>query len=332
MTMTERQQAGQRMMVGFDGITLNSDVKFLVKELCVGGIILFARNIESRDQVRDLCQSAQDYARSCGQPPLFIAIDQEGGQVARLKGPGFEIFPEGNPGMSYPDDVTRFVDVTARDFQDIGANMNMAPVLDVQPEGFCGVMDKRVFHGDPAFVSDMGTRMIREFQNRGIMAVAKHFPGIGRTTLDSHLVLPVLETPLNDLEASDLIPFEDAIAYDVAGIMVSHIQYQALDEKWPASLSETIIRDLLRTRMGYQGLVMTDDLDMKAIRVPIQLSVERIVRATVDIALICHKGPDIEEAFSTFLKEIPYSQETRAAHHQSLHRIMALKKQYLPMA
>lgn len=332
MTMTETQQTGQRMMVGFDGVDLNSDLTYLIRDLGVGGIILFARNIKSRDQVRGLCRSAQEYAGSCGQPPLFIAIDQEGGQVARLKAPDFQMFPEGNPGMARKDDVTRFVDVTATDLSDIGVNMNMAPVLDVQPEGFCGVMDKRVFHGDPAFVSDMGVHMIREFQDRGIMAVAKHFPGIGRTTLDSHLVLPVLESPMEDLESSDLIPFEAAIGHDVAGIMISHIQYQAWDREWPASLSETIIRDLLRNRMGYQGLVMTDDLDMKAIRVPIELSVERIVRATVDIALICHKGPDIDNAYATFLREIPRSDESIQAHQESLDRIMMLKRQYLGMA
>lgn len=329
MTMTDKLKAGQRMMVGFDGLSLDGELKRLIRDMGVGGIILFARNIESRDQVRELCTSAQDFARSSGRPPLFIAIDQEGGQVARLKNPDFETFPQGTPGMTRPEDAVRFAAITARDFLDIGANMDMAPVMDVQPRGFCGVMDKRVFHGDPDFVADMGSRMIREFQHRGIMAVAKHFPGIGRTTLDSHLTLPLLETPFDDLQAHDLIPFQAAIDSKVAGVMISHIQYQALDPDWPASLSEIIIRDLLRTRMGYKGLVMTDDLDMKAIRVPIQTSVQRIVKATVDLALICHKGPDIDDAYQTFLEEIPRTSESQKAHDQSLDRIFALKKQFL---
>jgi beta-N-acetylhexosaminidase len=317
------QIAGQRLLVGFDGTEFNDDLRFLIGELAVGGIILFSRNIETPDQVRELCRSSQDYAEQTGLPPLFIAIDQEGGQVSRLKHPSFTQFPSGNPGMTGIDDASHFAAVTARELKDIGVNMNMAPVLDVQPEGFEGVMAKRVFNGGPDFVSDMGNSLINGFQDRGIMAVAKHFPGIGRTTLDSHLYLPILETGQDELAASDFLPFEAAIRNNVAGIMMSHIQFKSLDNQWPASLSANIVKSLLRDRMGYQGLVMTDDLDMKAIKVPIEVSVNRIVEADVDIALICHKGPDIEKAYDVFTGIDP------EINRRSFQRIMDVKKRFL---
>ena len=320
---TDEQVAGQRLLVGFDGTSFNEDLKFLIGELMVGGLIIFARNIETPEQVRDLCRSCQDYAAKQDLPPLFIAVDQEGGQVARLKPPYFSAFPEGNPGMQCEDDVERFVEVTSRELKDIGMNMNMAPVLDVEPPGFSGVMAKRVFRGDQDFVARMGSAMIRGFHSRGIMAVAKHFPGIGRTTLDSHLHLPVLETGFDELAQSDLVPFEEAIRQGVSAVMMSHIQYRDIDDSWPASLSVNVVKGLLRDRLGYQGLVMTDDLDMKAIRVPIEVSISRIVEADVDMALICHKGPDIEQACRMFRDVDP------AINRVSFHRIMELKRTFL---
>lgn len=321
--------AGQRMMVGFDGISLNADLKAMIRDLKIGGIILFSRNIEAPDQVRELCHSAQAWAAACDQPPLFIAIDQEGGQVARLRAPHFTAFPQGNPGMADTDDAAHFAQVTAADLHRIGVTMNMAPVLDVEPEGFEGVMHKRVFRGDADFVAAMGAAMMTAFQDAGIMAVAKHFPGIGRTTLDSHLVLPFLEAPRDLLERTDLVPFVAAIDRGVSGIMMSHINYTDLDPDWPASLSETIVAGLLRETLGYQGLVMTDDLDMKAIRVPIETSIHRIVRAQVDLALICHQGPDIEGAFHALVREIQSSDTAREHAAQSLARIMTLKNTFL---
>ena len=322
-TWTDEQVAGQRLLVGFDGTDFNDDLRFLIGDLMVGGLILFARNIETPEQVRSLCGSCQDYARENGLPPLLIAVDQEGGQVARLKPPYFSAFPEGNPGMFGEEDVERFVDITARELADIGMNMNMAPVLDVEPPDFSGVMARRVFRGDPAFVARMGSAMVRGFQSRGIMAVVKHFPGIGRTTLDSHLYLPVLETDFDELAESDLIPFEEAIRQGVSAIMMSHIQYRAIDDAWPASLSVEVVKGLLRGRLGYQGLVMTDDLDMKAIGTPIEVSIARIVEADVDMALICHKGPDIEKACRIFRNVDP------DINRVSFHRIMGVKKKFL---
>jgi beta-N-acetylhexosaminidase len=326
---TAEQKAGQRLMVGFEGTHFNSDLAFLVNTLKVGGIILFSQNIEDPGQVRDMCNAAQAHAKAYGQPPLFIAIDQEGGKVARLKAPFTEF--SGNPRMRSIEDAIHFAEITSRELGAAGINMNMAPVLDVALPGPEGIMRERAFGDDTAWVTSLGMAVIKHLQSKGIMAVAKHFPGIGKTQLDSHLDLPFLDEPLNLLEKDDIPPFVAAIGNKVAGIMLSHICYRQLDEQWPASLSENIARKLLRKRMGYQGVVMTDDLDMGAItrHYTIIQTIHRMLAADVDIALICHQGPAIETAFEEILRITADNPAASSANDQSLSRIMSLKAKYL---
>ncbi|BBO79035.1 glycoside hydrolase family 3 [Desulfosarcina widdelii] len=321
--------AGQRLMVGFDGTAFNDDLKLLIGTLRVGGLILFSRNIEEPEQIRQLCRDCQAYARQCGLPPLFVAIDQEGGQVARLK-PPFTQFP-GNPAMRAFDDAVHFARTTARELKDVGINMDMAPVLDIAPENINSIMAQRAFGGDPQWVTAMGTTVIDHLQQRGVMAVAKHFPGIGRTVLDSHLALPDLDVDMAALTDVDLVPFAAAIANNVAGIMLSHIRYTTIDSIWPASLSPSVTADLLRGQMGYRGVVMTDDLDMGAIKpgYDIETAIKRILLSDVDIALICHKGPDIEAAWQTIHGAIAEDAGLKEKAKQSLQRILELKKNYL---
>ena len=325
-----KETAGQRLMMGFDGTTLGPDLEFLIRELTVGGIILFARNIETPDQVRLLCRSIQECARACNLPPMFIAIDQEGGVVARLKAPQFKEFP-GAPTLKSESEAAQFGQDMAETLAGLGINMNFAPVLDVAPENFPSIMAKRVFGSDPARVSRMGQAIINSQQQKGILSVAKHFPGIGRTTLDSHLDLPELKTDENELAAYDLIPFQGAAAAGVSGIMLSHIRYTGIDPLWPASLSQAIAKDLLRRRMGYTGLVMTDDLDMGAIQnhYDIATIMRRILTADVDLALICHQGPKIAAAFAEIKQNLANDAGLKQKHKQSLARIMQWKSKFL---
>ena len=323
------QMAGQRLMVGFEGTELNRDLEFLIDTIKVGGIVLFARNLENPEQIRHLCDSIHEYARSSGQPPLFIAIDQEGGQVARLRKP-FTQFP-GNSKMKDIKDAKYFARVTAKELKGVGINMNLAPVMDVAPEGINSVMAERSFGCDTIRVSELGATVIGNLQKRNIMSVAKHFPGIGRTTLDSHLDMPNLDIDINEMASTDLVPFEAAISKDVAGIMLSHIRYKKIDPEWPASLSVSIAKDLLRRHMNFGGVVMTDDLDMGAIRkhYDIQSVIRQMVTADIDIALICHKGPDIEKAFEEILNILDDSGLLKAKGEASVNRIMGLKRKYL---
>ena len=329
--MSNAQLAGQRLMVGFEGTVLNEDLKFLINRLKIGGIILFAINIESPDQIKDLCRSIQDYARICQQPPLFIAVDQEGGQVARLKEP-FTIFP-GNPHMKSEEDAVRFAEITAAEMNQVGINMNMAPVMDVSSEGSGSIMAERTFGDNPDWVSRLGVKVIEHLQLNKIMAVAKHFPGIGRTALDSHLDMPVLHDDLSMMEQLDLIPFEAGIRSGVSGVMLSHIFYSQLDPQWPASLSLQIAKNLLRKQMQFNGLVLTDDLDMGAItkHYDIQTAVHQILAADIDLTLICHKGPSIEIAFEEMAKEITDSPAIKASGMESVERVMKAKRKYIGM-
>jgi beta-N-acetylhexosaminidase len=328
-SITPEQSAGQRLMAGFDGIALNAELKFLIDTLKVGGIILFAGNIINPDQIKNLCVSMQAYARSMGQPPLLIAVDQEGGKVARLKEP-FTRFP-GNPAMKGVEDAVFFAKTTAKELSGVGINMNLAPVMDVAPKDINSVMADRAFGHDPERVCDLGSAVIEHLQARNIMAVAKHFPGIGRTVLDSHFELPDLDIDMDAVQEFDLLPFKAAIAHDVAGIMLSHIRYKGIDPDWPASLSKIIAHDLLRGQMGYGGVVMTDDLDMGAIakHYDLKAAVGQILWAGIDMVLICHAGPAIENAFREILDIQKRSDSMKAEGMKSLERIMRLKKKYL---
>ena len=330
-TFSDKQLAGQRLMVGFEGTVLNNDLRSLISEFKIGGVILFAINIESPDQIKDLCRSIQDYARACQQPPLFIAVDQEGGQVARLKEP-FTIFP-GNPHMKSEADAIRFAEITSAEMNQVGINMNMAPVMDVSSEGSGSIMAERTFGDNPDWVSRLGVKVIEHLQLNKIMAVAKHFPGIGRTALDSHLDMPVLHDDLAMMEQLDLIPFEAGIRSGVSGVMLSHIFYSQLDPQWPASLSLQIAKNLLRKKMQFNGLVLTDDLDMGAIakHYDIQTAVHQILAADIDLTLICHKGPSIEIAFEEMAKEIADAPAIKASGIESVERIMRAKRKYIGM-
>ena len=324
---TQMEMAGQRLMLGFDGIDLNDDLRHMIRDLGAGGLILFKRNIETPDQVKALCESCRAYAASCGLPPLFIAMDQEGGTVARLREP-FTLF-KGNPYIETLEEARHFAAVTAWELKSIGVNMNFAPVLDVAGDNGNSIMKDRAFKGTPERVAFLGAEVIRTFQNNGILAVAKHFPGIGRTVKDSHFFLPVLDMDLPVLETSDLIPFMAAKDEGVSGIMLSHILYPKLDEKWPASLSPFIAKDLLRGSMGYEGLVMTDDLDMKAIEKDIEICIRQILSSGIDMALICHKGPNIDKAYHEIRRLLREDEALSALGKKSIDRILRVKRKYL---
>lgn len=319
--------AGQRIMAGFDGTCLNPDLRYLIDTIRAGGIILFSRNIESRRQLCRLCSDAQDYALSCGNPPLFIAVDQEGGSVARLKGPDFTELPDAAL-VKDPGQAAELAEITASELSAVGINMNMAPVLDVADTQGASLMAKRSFGSDPYQVAKTGAAVISHLQKNGIMAVAKHFPGIGRTELDSHFDRPDLGTSEAEIESRDLVPFYAAIEHNVAGMMLSHVRYKAFDSYWPASLSPAVAGDRLRGRMGYDGLVITDDLEMGAVSnyYDMRTAARQILAAGIDIALVCHNMAQIEAAYESILSgsgNPDFSQQSA----ESVSRVLAIKEQ-----
>lgn len=318
--------AGQRMMIGFEGTSCDSIIRERLEKNRPAGIILFKNNIETRKQLQDLIAELKEAAKSAGLPGLIVAIDQEGGPVARLREPNFRELP-GIAKLENEEQAASHAAIMAEELKSLGVHMNMAPVLDISHGCENSIMLSRAFHGDCAKVAEMGLAMIKTYQEHGIAPVAKHFPGIGHTVLDSHHTLPHLDESLEILESRELVPFKAAIEAGVPCVMLSHILYRELDKRWPASLSKVIGSDLLRKRLGFHGLSMTDDLDMKAIGEPMSLVVERVVEAEIDLALVCHESPAIDEAFSR-LKELAALPEKREGFVRSAARVLGLKKRF----
>ncbi len=307
-------RTGRLFMAGLPGTRLDEATRSLVRNQGVGGIIFFSRNIESPDQLAALCRELQDLALECQGLPLLLAVDQEGGPVARLR-PPFTVPPAGRAIGDDPQPTQQALAsarLTAREMKLVGLNMNLAPVLDVGREGAAAVMQDRTFGADPRKVAHLGAIVIDALQQEGVLAVAKHFPGLGGTPADPHAGLPVIETRRDELESVDLPPFKAAIDSRVAGIMTSHAVYTALDPRRPATLSETILTRLLRQELGFQDLILTDDLEMGAIAgssgVPAGAAIA--LAAGADLLLVCRDQSLVLESIEliqrlTLTGEIP---------------------------
>jgi beta-N-acetylhexosaminidase len=324
---------GQLFMVGFHGTRFNSDLSFFLKKIRVGGLILFKRNIQDPLQVAELTRTLQERALEHSRIPLFISIDQEGGKVVRL-GPPFSQFPSASEvaAADHPEEEIRaFTGTTTKELKMVGINMNLCPVLDVNTRGPEGVMASRSYGSDPQQVAHLGSQIIREFQESGIMACAKHFPGIGDTDLDSHQDLPVQLKDQKGLEDTELIPFKEAFRIPVAATMITHVQYPAWDLRLPASLSRQVITHLLRLALGYDGFVITDDLEMGAIEkhFEIEEASSLAFQAGADGLLICHDPEKTERAYHHLLRALKKGALPESLLKDSLRRNLSLKSLYL---
>lgn len=258
-----RRQAGQLAIAGFAGHSIPQDLRLLAREFDLGGIILFARNVEAPEQVADIARDAQSLTKEL---PLWVSTDQEGGRVARLKSP-FTIWPPMlTLGRSGDETLAeRFARALAAELRAVGISLDYTPVLDILTNSRNPVIGDRALAERAEDVAKLGTIIIRTLQGEGIAACGKHFPGHGDTSTDSHHELPIVEHPPDRLARVEFVPFRAAIEADVASIMTAHVLIPALDEERPATLSRHVIDGILKKQLGYGGLVVTDDLDMKAI-------------------------------------------------------------------
>ena len=285
------QKIGRLFIGGIPGPELDTNTIRLIKDYHLGGIILFSRNIEDPIQLARLCRDIQKVAMENSGYPLFLAIDQEGGRVARLKQP-FSQFP-GNAGIGESPNPEKsalhFASTTAREMSLVGLNMNMAPVIDVAQVHMDSHLVGRSFSQDTLLVTKLGKIVINTLQQGGIMAVAKHFPGLGKSDLDPHLHLPTIHATFEEMESVHLAPFQGAIEANVSAIMSSHAVYPALEPGIPATLSEKIITNLLRKKMRFSGLIISDDLEMGAIAKERGLpeGAADAFEAGIDLLLIC---------------------------------------------
>lgn len=324
---------GQLFMVGFEGTRFNSDLSYFLKKLHVGGVILFKRNVQDPFQLAELTRAMQEKALEGSDLPLFISIDQEGGPVTRL-GPPFTQF-ESQSTMASSEDpeamIRSFARTQAQELKCVGINMDLTPVLDINNRGPEGLMAARSYGSDPHLVARLGSLCIRELQQAGIMACAKHFPGLGDTELDSHQDLPIQLKDKKEMERMELIPFREVIKIPTGAVMISHVQYPAYDLKHPASLSNSIITGLLRRELGYEGLVLSDDLEMGAIGNHYELEEALFLAfsAGTDCLLICHDPEKIERGYSYLLKQLKKGAVSEELFMKSLQRVLALKQHYL---
>lgn len=258
-----RRQIGQLLIAGFNGEQLPVELKSLAKEFGLGGVTLFSRNIVEPEQVAELCHEA---ARLTPELPGWVSIDQEGGRVARLKAP-FTVWPP-MATLGRSGDVAlaeRFARALASELRAVGVTLDFAPVLDVHTNSRNPIIGDRALAEKATDVARLGAAIVRTLQSEGVAACGKHFPGHGDTSADSHLELPLVEHPPERLREVEFLPFRAAIDAGVATIMTAHLFVPALDDQRPATLSRHVVTDILRHELGYTGVILSDDLEMKAL-------------------------------------------------------------------
>jgi len=297
-----KRRSGQRLVIGLASTSVDADFKSLVKRIQPAGFILFARNVEEPAQVIELNRELSSLLPQA-LPPL-LTVDQEGGRVQRVREGATKFPPLRWLGNTQDSDLTReHARFLAAEVAALGFHLNWAPVADVDSNPKNPVIGDRSFGRDPQQVSQQVATWIQATQAAGIIACAKHFPGHGDTSVDSHLDLPVVEKEAPELEEVELAPFRSAIQAGVAAIMTAHVVYPEWDEHHPATMSSKILRGILRERLGFKGLLVSDDMEMKAVRgrYPLEEQLSKATRATVDMFLCC-ESPDLQlEAYENLV-------------------------------
>lgn len=301
------QKVGQIIHVGIPGKDLDDATRRTLNEIKPGGVIFFAYNLESKAQIVKLTQELHALAIQNSGIPFFISADQEGGRVYRVPPDAATQFPGamalGQIGSSELTEEVAFV--TAYELKGVGINLLLAPDMDVNNNPDNPVINTRSFGSSPEIVLNMGSAFIRGVQSAGVSATAKHFPGHGDTMTDSHLALPRIKKEMAALEMLELKPFQKAIESSVDIIMSAHILYDSLDRDNPATLSRAILDGLLRKKMGFRGLIMTDAMEMDAIEKNYSglESGSMAFRAGADIILLTAAGDYTLQMYRALLQD-----------------------------
>ena len=286
VNMTPAEKVGQMMMIGIQGDTVTDDSLYMLHQYHIGGVILFDRNLVSAEQTKNLNEDLQVQAEE--KVPLFIGIDEEGGDVVR--GRSFIQPPSSQRQIGAAGDLTAAegaTNRTAKELKELGFNVNFAPVADVSASS-------RSFSTDPETVKKFVLASVQGYEKNRMIYAMKHFPGIGRSTVDSHKDVSEITASRERFAASDIVPFKaviDAAQPEDYFILVSHLKYPAYDADNPASLSKAVQTDLLRGELGYRGIIVTDDMEMGAVAkyASFRDVGVRAVQAGADIVLVCHE-------------------------------------------
>ncbi|OZB90943.1 beta-N-acetylhexosaminidase [Paenibacillus sp. XY044] len=327
--MSLRQKIGQMFVCGFWGTEISDELRQFIGTHQIGGLIYFARNVKTTEQVGRLSRDLQQAAAASGTLPLWISIDQEGGMVARIT-EGVALMP-GNMALAAAgsaDWVYESARVSGEELRSLGINLNFAPVLDVNNNPLNPVIGVRSYGESPEAVAAYGTLAFRGLQDVGVAATAKHFPGHGDTAVDSHLDLPTITHERKRMDEVELVPFKKAIAEGIDAVMSAHIYFPALEpSKLPVTLSHAVLTGLLREELGYDGVVMTDCMEMKAIAEhygTVKAAV-MAVEAGADTVLISQTPQLQVEAMEALEQAVRSGRIAESRINASVRRLLALK-------
>lgn len=326
-SMSKTEKIGQMVMIGIQGTKVDDDSLYMLNQYHMGGVILFDRNMESPEQVKQLTSDLQ--AQSNEKVPLFIGIDEEGGDVVRMAEKLTP--PPSQKEIGATGDIEQaktWAIKTAKSLKDMGINVNFAPVADV------GSNDKRSYSTDTNTVIDFVRAATKGYQQENIIYSLKHFPGIGKGKVDSHVDSSSIDVVKEVLMTEDIIPFKTIIDENDPNdyfILVSHLKYPALDEEYPASLSSKIMTDLLRNEFGYKGIIITDDMEMGAVanHNDFRSIGVNAVKAGADIVLVCHEYEHQQEVYLGLLDAVNSGEISQERIDESVKRIIKVKLLHL---
>jgi len=316
---------GQLLMVGFGGVDLSSRTAALLNHIQPAGVILFARNIKSPRQTFELLKACQ----SCVSLPLFTCVDLEGGNVDRLREvlgstpSAAEVFATGNRRL-----YNKHGRIIGENCRALGFNTDLAPVVDLASEASKKVMGSRAVSADPKQVVLYAREFLAGLKSVGMVGCGKHFPGLGEANLDTHFDLPRVRKSWKKLWQEDLYPYRE-LRNQLPMVLISHAGYPSVTaENTPASLSKKWITDILRKRIGYRGLVLSDDLEMGGVlkAAPIEQAAIQFLRAGGDIALVCHKEEHVERCYEAVVEKAATDRKFAARAEESIRRVLAFKR------
>ena len=326
-SMSTAKKLGQMMMIGISGATVDDDIRFMLHQYHIGGIILYDRNLQNAEQVKKLTADLQKSAD--GKTPLFISIDEEGGKVVRMT----DIVPpppaQSEIGASGdPQKAETSAKETAERLKALGVNLNFAPVADV------GANNSRYFSASADTVADFVRAAARGYEGSRMVYCLKHFPGLGKSTVDTHIDSTTVDAPKSVLLDEDVVPFEAIIEENDPTnylIMVSHANYAAIDENNPASLSRAVQTDFLRDELHYDGVIITDDLEMGAVSKTNDFSDlgVKAVQAGADIVMVCHDYSHATAVYLGLLDAVEKGVISNERIDESARRILKVKAKVL---
>lgn len=320
-----RQQIGQLLIMGFDGLAMNSKLRITLTSLEPGGVILFARNIESARQTWSLLRDCQGTARL----PMFLCVDMEGGTVDRLKNviapaPSVEkVFATSNPRL-----FRMHGNIIGLEARALGFNTDFAPVLDLGLEASRSVLTSRTVSADPAQIVRYAREFLRGLKATKVLGCGKHFPGLGAANLDTHKELPAIKRSSRQMWAQDLLPYRQ-LHRQLPFVMVAHACYpQVTRDKLPASLSRKWMTDILRKKIGYRGLIVSDDLEMGGVLAagPIEEVAVETIRAGADIFLICHNQELVWQGYEAVLRQAEKDRKFAGRVADAAARVLKIKR------